>query len=79
MNLLVLVALVCLMAVTYVMAPNDLKVSVTFGVTYVVYTIASIITKKYQKKYYTMTDSFAVSGQPSMSHKNAHPAIRANA
>lgn len=79
MNVIVLIALACLMVATYALAPDGIKVSVTFAVTYVVYTVASILTKKYQKKYYTMTDSYAVSGQKMMSHKDAHPSIRANA
>jgi hypothetical protein len=79
MNVVVLVAFAFLIVATYTVAPADIKISVVFAVAYTVYTVASVVTKKFQKKYYTMTDSFAVSGQKMMSHKDAHPSIRANA
>lgn len=78
MNIIATVVLLLISLATFLVSPPKYKIGLTIAVIYSIITIAGIIKQKYEQKYYTLVDSYALSEKHIQSHQNAHAEMLAN-
>lgn len=74
MSVLIAVALLVFFA-----SPSNYRVGFTISAAFLTYFLGKVFARKYKFTYYTMTDSYAINDNSTMSHHDAHAEMRENA